>query len=251
MLTKNINFKNFFKNKKRNNIIQIFENVKKNFFLKKDKLLSSLSEGYQYSFDKKFIQKFKKFSSFRIIGMGGSILGIETIHQFLKDKIKKDFYFVNNLQSKIDLSQNNKKKVVNIIISKSGNTLETISNSNIILKNTKNNIFITENKKNYLANLASEISAEVIEHKNFIGGRYSVLSEVGMLPAELMGLKEKKFKQFNVLIPDDFTRDEFRNKQANFNVNIIGIKEKILPELNNKVAVFGFFNLNTVLLSYL
>ena len=200
MLTKNINFKNFFKNKKRNNIIQIFENIKKNFFLKKDKLLSSLSEGYQYSFDKKFIQKFKKFSSFRIIGMGGSILGIEAIHQFLKHKIKKDFYFVNNLQSKIDLFQNNKKKVVNIIISKSGNTLETISNSNIILKNTKNNIFITENKKNYLNNLANEISAEIIEHKNFIGGRYSVLSEVGMLPAELMGLNEKKFKQFNVLI---------------------------------------------------
>ena len=41
---------------------------------------------------------------------------------------------------------------------------------------------------------------EIIEHKNFIGGRYSVLSEVGMLPAELMGLNEKKFKQFNVLI---------------------------------------------------
>jgi len=142
MLTKNINFKNFFKNKKRNNIIQIFENIKKNFFLKKDKLLSSLSEGYQYSFDKKFIQKFKKFSSFRIIGMGGSILGIEAIHQFLKHKIKKDFYFVNNLQSKIDLFQNNKKKVVNIIISKSGNTLETISNSNIILKNTKKTLIL-------------------------------------------------------------------------------------------------------------
>ena len=71
---------------------------------------------------------------------------------------------------------------------------------NIILKNTKNNIFITENKKNYLTNLANEISAEIIEHKNFIGGRYSVLSEVGMLPAGLMGLNEKKFKQFNNLI---------------------------------------------------
>ena len=35
MLTKNINFKNFFKNKKRNNIVQILENLKKNFFLEK------------------------------------------------------------------------------------------------------------------------------------------------------------------------------------------------------------------------
>ena len=40
----------------------------------------------------------------------------------------------------------------------------------------------------------------MIDHNNFIGGRYSVLSEVGMLPASLMGLNEKKFKQFNNLI---------------------------------------------------
>ena len=39
-----------------------------------------------------------------------------------------------------------------------------------------------------------------MHHNNFIGGRYSVLSEVGMLPAELMGLNIKKFKQLNNLI---------------------------------------------------
>jgi glucose-6-phosphate isomerase len=39
-----------------------------------------------------------------------------------------------------------------------------------------------------------------VHHNNFIGGRYSVLSEVGMLPAELMGLNIKKFKQLNNLI---------------------------------------------------
>ena len=37
--------------------------------------------------------------------------------------------------------------------------------------------------------MAKKLKAEVIHHNNFIGGRYSVLSEVGMLPAELMGLK--------------------------------------------------------------
>ena len=40
----------------------------------------------------------------------------------------------------------------------------------------------------------------IIEHKNFIGGRYSVLSEVGMLPSELMGLSSNKFKKFDKLI---------------------------------------------------
>ena len=200
MLTKNINFKNFSNAKKRIKIFKILNDLEKNFFQSKKTFFSSLSKNYSYSYDKKIVKKFKKFSSFKIVGMGGSILGIASIYQFLKHRIKKNFYFYDNLKTGTDNFQNNKKKTANIIISKSGNTLETIINSNIFLKGTKNNIFITEKKNNYLNNLANKMGSEIIEHKNFIGGRYSVLSEVGMLPAELMGLNEKKFKQFNSLI---------------------------------------------------
>jgi len=87
-----------------------------------------------------------------------------------------------------------------LVISKSGNTLETIANSNIFIKKKDKNIFITEKTNNYLSNLGKKLKAEIIEHKNYIGGRYSVLSEVGMLPAQLMGLNENNFKQFNNLI---------------------------------------------------
>ena len=59
---------------------------------------------------------------------------------------------------------------------------------------------ITENKKNYLYLLAQKLKAEIIHHNNYIGGRYSVLSEVGMVPAELMGLKSENFRQLNLLI---------------------------------------------------
>ena len=48
--------------------------------------------------------------------------------------------------------------------------------------------------------MAKKLKSEIIHHNNFIGGRYSVLSEVGMLPAELMGLDTSKFKQFNNII---------------------------------------------------
>ena len=41
---------------------------------------------------------------------------------------------------------------------------------------------------------AKEMKSEIIEHKNYIGGRYSVLSEVGMLPAQLLGLNEENLK---------------------------------------------------------
>ena len=97
------------------------------------------------------------------------------------------------------MNKKSEKNFLNLIISKSGNTLETITNLNT-LKINRNCIFITENKNNYLRKIAEKLKCEIIEHKNYIGGRYSVLSEVGMLPAELMGLNEKKFKQFNYLI---------------------------------------------------
>ncbi len=193
MLTKNINFINF-KLKQKNHIIK---KDLKLLIKEKSIILKSLSTSYKYTYVKTKIKKFKKYPYIRIIGMGGSILGTESIYDFLKHKIKKKIDFINNLEPKII---NNNKKKINLIVSKSGNTLETISNVNILLKNTDTNIFITENKNSYLLSLAQKLKAEIIHHNDFIGGRYSVLSEVGMLPAELMDLNPKKFKQLNNLI---------------------------------------------------
>tara|TARA_B100000965_G_scaffold283327_1_gene241217 strand:- start:1123 stop:2283 length:1161 start_codon:yes stop_codon:yes gene_type:complete len=195
MLTSNINFKNFKINKKINKNKIKFQNEK---WFKKIELLKSLQSNYEYSYSRKQLKKIRKSKNFRLIGMGGSTLGAEAIYQFLNHKIKKKFTFINNLNPK--LKKNEKKiKATNIIISKSGNTLETIANSSLLINNSKN-IFITEDKISYLKNLANALKAEIIEHKNYIGGRYSVLSEVGMLPAEIMGLNEKKFKRLNYLI---------------------------------------------------
>ena len=200
MLTPNIRLINFKKIKKK-----IFKNKLKKFkkinFVAEYPLLETLTKNYKYSYSKSVINKFKKNSTIRLIGMGGSILGAETIYQFLNHKVKKKFIFLNNLKSNFSEKDKFKKKV-NLIISKSGNTIETILNSSYLInQNKKNkNIFITEKKNNYLFNIANKLKSEIIEHKNYIGGRYSVLSEVGMLPAELMGLKASKFKRFNHLI---------------------------------------------------
>ena len=129
--------------------------------------------------------------------MGGSSLGVKAIYDFINHKIKKKFYFYDNLGLKNRVSKRN-QKIYNIVISKSGNTLETIVNDNIF--SSKNKLYITENRDSYLRNLALRLKSEIVEHKNFIGGRYSVLSEVGMLPAELMGLNSNKFKRFDKLI---------------------------------------------------
>jgi glucose-6-phosphate isomerase len=195
MLTKNINFKNF-QLKKINKSTK--EDLKK-LLKEKSVILDSLSSNYTNSYSKKNILDLKNYKNVRVIGMGGSILGTEAIFDFLRAKTKKKFKFINNLNTtKIFRGKNNKS--LNLIVSKSGNTLETISNSNIFIKKNDKNIFITENKVSYLFLLAKKLKAEIVHHNNFIGGRFSVLSEVGMLPAELMGFNSKKFKQLNNLI---------------------------------------------------
>jgi len=75
MLTKNINFKNF-KSKKKNDKVR---NNLKVILNENNEILKSLSSSYKNSYNKKTILKFKKYSNIKVIGMGGSILGTETI----------------------------------------------------------------------------------------------------------------------------------------------------------------------------
>ena len=216
MFTKKINFKNFIIKKFNKEISKDLNLILK----EKNKVIESLSTFYKYSYNKKIISKIKKYKNVRVIGMGGSILGTEAIYDFLRDKIKKNFYFINNLQSFTKIS---KKKYINLIVSKSGNTLETISNANILIKKNEKNFFITENKNSYLYSIANKLKSEIIHHNNFIGGRYSVLSEVGMLPAQLMGLDEKKFKQLNSLI---INKNFIRSLVSNVSSILYFIKKK-------------------------
>ena len=193
MLSSGIKFKSFKFKKSSNKYKKIlFKLLDSNIHV-----INSLSNKYKFNYTKKSISKFKKNKYFRLIGMGGSILGTQAIYDFLNQKVKKKFLFIDNLKP---FRQKNKKKYTNLIVSKSGNTIETIVNANILISKKDKNLFITENNPSYLYLLAEKLKAEIIHHNNYIGGRYSVLSEVGMLPAELMGLNPNKFKQLNSII---------------------------------------------------
>ena len=194
MITNGIYLKNFKLKKKSSKVANILKVILK----KKDPIIQSLSKNFKNIFDTKILRKFNSSKNFRIIGMGGSILGAEAIYNFLRDKVKKKFLFINDLD--VSIMNKKKEKYSNLIVSKSGETIETIVNLNILTNKSDKNLFITENRKSYLYEMAEKLKAEVIHHNNFIGGRYSVLSETGMLPAELMGLNSKKFRQLNTLI---------------------------------------------------
>ena len=211
MLTRTINFINFKIKKNNSRVKKKFNDILK----ENNSIIKSLGKLYKYSFEKNYIKKFKNNSNFRIIGMGGSSLGTKAIYDFLKDKISKNFEFIDNLNP--SNKKKSKKNFVNLVVSKSGNTIETIVNFNTLVKNKEKNIFITEKKNSFLYLLAQKLKAEIVHHNNFIGGRYSVLSEVGMLPAQLMGLKPNNFKSFNNLV-----------KNKNFINNLISNVSSIL-----------------------
>ena len=194
MLTSRISFISF---KKKSSTKQTKKKLKK-ILSEKNQILNSLSANYKNKFNIKNLKKLKNFKNFRVIGMGGSSLGTQAIYDFLNHKVKKNFNFIDYLQPKV--KNDEKRKFANLVVSKSGETIETIANLSVLIKKNDTNIFITENNNNYLNLLAKKLKAEIIHHNNYIGGRYSVLSEVGMLPAELMGLNSNNFKQLNYLV---------------------------------------------------
>ena len=197
MLSEGIKFKGFNSAKSNIKVKKYLEQILKN----RSQLFQSLGQKYKDKYNINFIKNLVKKDDVRLIGVGGSSLGGQAIYNFLFDKVKKNFQFVDSISNKNKIK---KKKITNLVISKSGNTIETITNANIFIKKKDNNIFVTENKKSYLYLLAKKLKAEIIHHNNFIGGRYSVLSEVGMLPAELMGFKADNFRQLNNIIKNKF-----------------------------------------------
>ncbi len=223
MSTKNLIFENFV-NKKVNLKLKSYL---KELISSKNEVINSLSRGYKYSYTKKSIKKLKVYKDIRIFGMGGSSLGTLAIYDFLKHKINKNFYFLTNLNQKIKFP---KKKYLNLVISKSGNTLETIVNSNLYINKNDKNILVSDNKKSILREISMKLKSDIIDHNNFIGGRYSVLSEVGMLPAELMGLDSRKFKKFDNLVANK----KFLNSLI---INVSNILELIKRKKFNSVIL--------------
>ncbi len=161
-------------------------------------------------FDAKQINEISKcaniFSNYKfiiIIGTGGSSLGSKMLIAALGSGEKK-FYFAENvdpetnenLLSKIDL-----RNTGFIVISKSGETIETLciyffylnvlKNKNIDIR--KKTLVITEDKPSTLKKIQEIYNYKFFEHDKKIGGRYSLFSSVGLIPAKIAGLNIKDF----------------------------------------------------------
>ncbi len=150
-------------------------------------------------------EKFKKNKkNFIVFGTGGSNLGARALINTLKEQPKNILFFDNIdplfFQNEIiDLDFNTTGF---IIISKSGTTPETLSQFGSVINIArekdkldllfKNSLIVTEFKDSPLFNIANKNNCILLEHKKDIGGRYSIFSNVGMIPAILADLDVKK-----------------------------------------------------------
>ena len=253
MLKKDNFFKNYFINlSKYNKNLKKTKKVFSSFIvdLKNNQipLLKSYEKNYEFDFSATTVKKFSKYRNIVVIGMGGSILGTKSIYSFLKKRIKKEVFFFDNLDLNLSLKYKKIKNLKNscfIIVSKSGDTLETITNlgtifSENLLKNKL--IIITEITDNALMAIANKYNAEIIEHKKFIGGRYSVLSETGMFPAALMGLNLMKFKNLKRLINNkNFISSLIQNVASIHTLNSKKINNSVILNYDSSLNDLGYW----------
>ena len=215
-----INSFNFFKNNSKiykNNLRKCSEIFKNLFSIKENFFFNTLSEQYQKNlFLKKIILKKKLHKNILIVGMGGSVLGTKMLSSFFG--LDKNYYFLDSLNNSAvnDLIRKDLSKFSIFIISKSGQTLETLTNCNIILNNFKKrkkeiskNFIIISERNSVLFNFAKKNNILFFEHNINLSGRYSVLSEAGLL---MFNLDYKKIIQgINSVLKKDLKKNLINN----------------------------------------
>ncbi len=151
-----------------------------------------------------------------VLGIGGSSLGSKAIYEFLKPvkTPKRKLYFfestdplnIMEILSKIDLEKSHF-----LIISKSGTTVETISIFKYLynIQNSPSNYTFITDEASPLDKFAQEIGSKTFYLPANVGGRFSVLSVVGLLPLALCGVDIKELLSGADKVKESFFNDGY------------------------------------------
>ncbi|WP_086290548.1 glucose-6-phosphate isomerase [Campylobacter devanensis] len=132
------------------------------------------------------------FDSVVLVGVGGSSLGVKALYDMLN--LQKELIFLDNLDPysiEKKCAKIEPNKTLFIISSKSGTTIETISIykyilAKFVIKSYENFIFITD-PDSPLESYAKKVGAKIFNIPKNVGGRFSVLSAIGLVPLGLCG----------------------------------------------------------------
>jgi len=172
-------------------------------------IINSVTDDGEMEIIEKVIFAWKKqFNHMLLLGTGGSNLGAKTICRIKDSYSSSDqqthMHFVDNIDPTTFYPLINSlpwDKTVVLIISKSGETAETLCQSHYVLKKltkkqlAKQVLIITSPTSSTLRNIALDNNIQCLNHDPNLGGRFSAFSLVGLTPALFAGMNIKKIRQ--------------------------------------------------------
>ncbi|NIA02375.1 MAG: glucose-6-phosphate isomerase [Nitrospirae bacterium] len=221
-------------------------------------------QGFYYTIDdepvvekiNEFAEKNSDFEHIVVCGIGGSALGAICLQQSLGHLYRNKLFVLDNidpvmikeLEEVIDYS-----KTLFIVITKSGGTVETLSQYDYFSKKIKENgyelsdhmVVVTGPQSNPLRDEAEKEDLVIFDVPENVGGRFSVLTAVGLLPAKLIGidieklLKGAKVGRDNFLSPDSAINLPFQLAKTQFDLNQKGITMNVLMPYAQKLIKFA------------
>jgi len=235
--------KNFYQIKSNS---EIFNKIKSEY-----ETVGYYSLPYQDTTDIKSHAKCINQKHVMVLGIGGSSLGTRAIYEFLltTNQYQKDLMFletVDPLKINLCLKKVNLKNVHFLVISKSGNTIETISLFKYIrslITINRNNCTIVSGAKSALTRFANRQHIKVFELPDNVGGRFSVFSVVGLVPLAMIGVDIDNLLNGCKRVSDSFFQQQGYYKQ------IIG-KARFLVENKWRFNINAIFSYSSSLESF-
>lgn len=212
------------------------------------------------NYDKKEFLKIQKIAkqieedsdALLVIGIGGSYLGAKAGLDLLSKKSKVEIVFAGTNLDYSDLNaklEYLKDKDVSVnVISKSGTTAEILVTLNIVERFMKNKykmgykkrmVYTTDKEKGYLRGVAVAEGIETLVVPDDMGGRYSVLSAVGLLPFAVGGLSIRKIMEGAAAAHHDLLSSEIEENPA---YKYAIYRYLLNKKLNKKVELFSSFS---------
>lgn len=199
------------------NIVQYFieNDFPKDIIKKIEKESSEIGYYNLPEVDVTHIEEFAKKATKKnivVVGIGGSSLGTSAVYDFLKHSrsFDKNIFFLESTDPVLinsTLKPLDFKDTVFLIISKSGSTIETISIFKYLLSKielSKEHFIIISDENSPLHKLSIKHDLEYFSIPTNVGGRFSVLSNVGLVPLAMLGVDIRKLLNGAKRIKDDF-----------------------------------------------
>ena len=217
---------------------------------------------YPINYDKKEFAKVQKLAkhinetsdALLVVGIGGSYLGAKAgLEMLASSKNKLEIIFAgisfdySDLADKLERLKN--KDVTVNVISKSGTTVEILTTLAIVEKFLKNKykgdyknrlIFTTDKTNGYLRQRANQDGIETLTVPDSMGGRFSVLSSVGMLPFACADINIKKIMEGANSAYHELATDQIDHNPA---YQYAVYRHLINKKLGKKIELFTSFNL--------